>query len=140
MIAIDLKQEGCILLASLGIGSRATGPARVHLILMHRVTVPVRLETITLTEPDGRFATQTYGVPINNGSSYFTRQDGNSWQAGTYALELAVTTTAGQAYSYMATVTVPAAGGESGSPSLPAAAMPRAVLGSNGSPATVGSS
>jgi hypothetical protein len=117
---------------------QASGPANVHLVVMHRFAAPVNLVSVVLSDATGRYAAQSYRQPMNNGYSYFTRQDGSIWQPGTYTIAFQVTTLDGKTYNYAGPVSVAAPPAQSGQPALPAAGMPASVLGSSGQAAILG--
>lgn len=119
---------------------QADGTVKVHLILMHRFSSPSELDTVTITEPSARTARQNYHSPLNNGYSYFVRQDGHSWQPGVYDIQLTTTTADARNFTYTGRVRMPPVWryqwGQSVAHLRPAP-MPSQVFGSNALPATV---
>lgn len=79
-----------------------------YLILGHVFSAPVKLTSVTLTEPGGSNlkVTATYGQFISSGYSYLKRSDGKSFLGGTYKLVLKAVATDGTRLSYSGKVKV----------------------------------
>jgi hypothetical protein len=109
----------------------AGGTRPATLIIVHRFSEPVTLESVTIAEPppSNARATQANGYAFRNGYTYVVRDDGYSFLPGAYAVTIVAQTSAGRV-TYTGTVQMPDPGGFS--PSLPLAAMPYALVGSTG--------
>lgn len=107
-----------------------------NLVLNHWFRFPVNLTTVALEDPNGVTMTQTLGDwGIQNGYTYFQRQDGQSFEPGTYTLTLTVIDGSGDTFTLTGPVTVSAP--PSGWPQPTAGPIPATVLGTNLQPATV---
>jgi hypothetical protein len=109
----------------------AGGTRPATLIVVHRFSDPVTLESVTIAEPppSSARATQTNGYAFRNGYTYVVRDDGYSFLPGAYAVTIVAQTSVGRV-TYTGTVQMPDPGGFG--PSLPLAAMPYELVGSTG--------
>jgi hypothetical protein len=103
---------------------------RSYLILLHRFSQPVEIESVTLTEPTPSTAhvTQLNGYPLSNGYTYLVRNDGKSWLSGDYTVTINAQDVSGRSFTYTGVVSVSV----EGSSVLPAATMPDQVVGTTG--------
>ncbi len=109
---------------------RRDDETRVHLIFAATLDEPLRLGDITITAPDGKQITHSYGGHFfRAGHHYVTRHDGLQFEPGTYAVRLEGTTRDGAARVVESTVQVALAQG-----GPPAGPIGEGVTGTNGEP------
>ena len=79
-----------------------------YLILNHVFGAPVKLKSVTFTEPGGSNlkVTASYDQFISSGYSYLRRSDGKSFLKGTYKLDLKAVATDGTKLSYSGKVKI----------------------------------
>jgi hypothetical protein len=121
------------------------GKPRAYLVILHRFSRPVRLDSVTIIEPGivrgrgGRrlrhFARQNYGELMQNGYTHFSRVDGRSFLPGGYKVRLDGTTVDGTPVEWQGSIKVlPRPDG----PALRSRRMPDDVAGTDGHPAQIG--
>jgi hypothetical protein len=86
----------------------AGSPQAAYLILTHWFVGPIRLKSVTLTEPGANPVTATaiYGQYISTGYSYLTRTDGKAFLPGLWTVSLAGSDVAGDPVIYTGRVWV----------------------------------
>jgi hypothetical protein len=79
-----------------------TGETSAYLILIHHVADPIRILSVTLTEPAPGTVTATgsLGQFLSKGYTYLYRTDGKAFLAGSYRVAIAAQTLAGAAVTY----------------------------------------
>jgi hypothetical protein len=109
------------------------GTVPATLILVHRFSEPVTLESVTIAEPppSTASATQSNGYAFSNGYTYLVRNDGYAFLPGFYAVTIVAKTSIGLV-TYTGTAQIPAHPSWFG-PWLPLATMPDQVTDSVGS-------
>lgn len=113
----------------LAAATQVTQGSDCYLVLSHWFKEPVVLQSISVVTPSGVTLTQSVGDwSIQNGYTYFLRQDGNSFETGTYPVTLTVNDGRGTQYTLTGNVTVGSP--PTGWPQLPPA-VPGTVYGSN---------
>jgi hypothetical protein len=107
------------------------GTRPATLIVVHRFSEPVTLESVTIAEPppSNARATQTNGYAFRNGYTYLARDDGYAFLPGPYAVTIVAQTSAGRV-TYTGRVQIPDPGWFG--PSLPLATMPYRLTDSTG--------
>lgn len=78
-----------------------TGDQLVYLVFFYEFDAPVFIRTITVTDPSGNQALQTYDAWYLDGYVYFVQSGGFQWEVGVYTLEFDTETLAGNDVIYV---------------------------------------
>ncbi|MCP4589764.1 MAG: C1 family peptidase [bacterium] len=77
-----------------------TGEDVVYLVFFYEFSAPVLIHTVTVADPSGNQAQQTYEAWYSDGYVYFVQSGGFQWEAGIYTLEFDTETSAGNSATY----------------------------------------
>ena len=77
-----------------------TGEDLVYLVFFYEFDAPVLIRTITVADPSGNQAQQTYDTWYSDGYIYFVQSGGFQWETGIYTLEFDTETSAGNNVTY----------------------------------------